>query len=402
MHDLPPSKTGPFRSRWLGKICYGVGWAMATAAVLPILLLSGEPPPKPSKEAPPFTGGAISLGLGVALIALDGVLIVIDGRRAVGLVFVSVAFLVIGLIGLVGHLLIYYSQRLLAKDARETLGRQGADHDRSQSTSANHSREREIEAQAFLLLRSFAQDESGLIRSSFEQKLAKALDEIDGVGPLIAIGKPGERLQTLGADRLYVDDQSWRDTALDLMTRSKLIFVIAGETGGLFWEIRTLVETVSPTKVIFVFGRKTAQSYGEFRRVCRSVGIALPETHDFGPFIAFRENWTPVPVFGDKVPVRLVPRILTRGFTAIVHELLRRLPKEAQVRVPSTDLTYTDWIFAALLAAMYFSFPLVIILSAMGISPGSSPATFWITTTTLVLVELALAFKLLDWSNMSI
>ena len=56
------------------------------------------------------------------------------------------------------------------------------------------------------------------------------------VGPVIAIGKPGERLPQLGAARLYVDDDHWRDTIDDLMAESALVVVRAGDTPNLWWE----------------------------------------------------------------------------------------------------------------------------------------------------------------------
>jgi hypothetical protein len=78
-----------------------------------------------------------------------------------------------------------------------------------------------------LYLRAFAVDEklasapalsSGQpwITQSAEENLVGVLDEI---GPVTALGKPGEPLSKLGARRLYTEDEAWQQTVLDHMKR---------------------------------------------------------------------------------------------------------------------------------------------------------------------------------------
>ena len=72
------------------------------------------------------------------------------------------------------------------------------------------------------------------------------------VGPVVAIGKPGERLPQLGAARLYVDDDHWQETIDALMTRSALVVVRAGNTPNLWWEIERAMTNQRPDRVVIV------------------------------------------------------------------------------------------------------------------------------------------------------
>jgi TM2 domain-containing membrane protein YozV len=105
--------------------------------------------------------------------------------------------------------------------------------------------------------------------ASPEQELAWIMAR---VGPVIAIGKPGERLPQLGAARLYVDDDRWRDTIDELMARSALVVVRAGDTPNLWWEIERAMTRQRPERVIIVmlgleerwrtFHRRFADTFG--------------------------------------------------------------------------------------------------------------------------------------------
>jgi hypothetical protein len=66
-----------------------------------------------------------------------------------------------------------------------------------------------------------------------EQELAEIVTR---VGPVIAIGKPGEPLPELGAARLYVGDADWKAKVIDLMARSRLVIIRTGPTPNLEWD----------------------------------------------------------------------------------------------------------------------------------------------------------------------
>jgi len=80
-----------------------------------------------------------------------------------------------------------------------------------------------------------------------EQKLVKALAKS---GPVLAIGRPGEKLPPLGAARFYVTDALWRQKIADIASVSQLVVVTSGVTAGLAWEIRHIMASVSPRRLV--------------------------------------------------------------------------------------------------------------------------------------------------------
>jgi hypothetical protein len=60
-----------------------------------------------------------------------------------------------------------------------------------------------------------------------EEAIAYALNDI---GPLVAIGTPEETLPSLGAARMYVDNEKWREAALDLLGRAAVVIMRIGST----------------------------------------------------------------------------------------------------------------------------------------------------------------------------
>jgi hypothetical protein len=97
-----------------------------------------------------------------------------------------------------------------------------------------------------------------MVTFSPEQELAEILNRI---GPMIAIGKPGEPLPELGAARLYVADADWKAKVTDMMGRSRLVIIRTGSTPNLEWEIEQAITRVPRRQILFVsFGdaKKTA------------------------------------------------------------------------------------------------------------------------------------------------
>jgi hypothetical protein len=85
--------------------------------------------------------------------------------------------------------------------------------------------------------------------SSEEEQLSKA---VSNIGPMVAIGIPGEKLPTLGAQRLYSDDDSWKQLISKIMLRSKLILLKIGNTEGFRWEIGHSLQNARPEQVVFL------------------------------------------------------------------------------------------------------------------------------------------------------
>ncbi len=101
-----------------------------------------------------------------------------------------------------------------------------------------------------LYLRSFHDDDVALIDdggSAFTRHVMQAIsppspeqemaDILRRVGPVVAIGKPGEPLPQLGAARLYVSNDQWQGKVVELMSVARLVVVRLGGSAGVLWEV---------------------------------------------------------------------------------------------------------------------------------------------------------------------
>jgi len=84
--------------------------------------------------------------------------------------------------------------------------------------------------------------------SHFESQLKGALESI---GPLIAFGKPGEKLEWAGAFRFYLaPNEDWQPQILKLFEVSRFVIIRLGLTTGVEWEIQSAVRYLNPEKLI--------------------------------------------------------------------------------------------------------------------------------------------------------
>jgi hypothetical protein len=92
---------------------------------------------------------------------------------------------------------------------------------------------------------------------SFEQELAAIMNRL---GPFVAVGKPGERLPELGANRFYFRDDEWQTRVTELVQRARLTVILCGATANLWWEIDHVLGSVTPDRVVLVIperGKRT-------------------------------------------------------------------------------------------------------------------------------------------------
>lgn len=136
-----------------------------------------------------------------------------------------------------------------------------------------------------LYLRSFAQDIRSLkgafalqyslaSRGTFEEQLREALAPI---GPLIAIGTPGESLPPPGAHRIYVQDDEWTARVERLMTSASLVIILVGKGGaGLGWEIERAFATVERNRLMLLVKRGRRPYEKDKKVVEGAAGLSLP------------------------------------------------------------------------------------------------------------------------------
>lgn len=110
-----------------------------------------------------------------------------------------------------------------------------------------------------------------------EERLAKALNPI---GPFIALGRPGERLPTLGATRRYVSDENWREEVGRMVKGARLVIIRAAVTPSVLWEVRTAKKHLRPEQLVLLVP-SDQEVYEAFRSEVRGcLPSELPELRE--------------------------------------------------------------------------------------------------------------------------
>lgn len=188
-----------------------------------------------------------------------------------------------------------------------------------------------------------------------DEVLALALRD---VGPLIAIGKPSDKIPPLGALRLYFEDEEWQEQVERLISISRFAIIQAGYTEGTDWEIQRCRNLLPPEKVIFSFlswlkfDRESRQLEYDLLaiQIKRIYGRALPEKIGNASFLYFDKEWNPhlvgltgwkriffgiysIPsMFWQFVYKIYTPTFGVRGISKLWVELIRRLPFPRMLR----------------------------------------------------------------------
>ncbi len=138
-------------------------------------------------------------------------------------------------------------------------------------------------------------------------------------GPVIAIGRPGERLPALGAARFYVSQELWQEKVADVVKVSQLVLWATGVTPGLRWELAHLLRSVPPEKLILwahpqLLDLDQEEKEAEWRRFLAGLGTLFPQPfpEQLGQvrFFYFDKDYRPVPVAGGN-PVAALTSVLT-------------------------------------------------------------------------------------------
>ena len=120
--------------------------------------------------------------------------------------------------------------------------------------SATQLRDRDRRAPV-LILRQFGDDflEAGRMSlggtPTFEHFVA---GELNRIGPVVAIGRPGERLQPLGASRDYLADSDWQRAVTATIEDAALVVFVLGDSANLLWEFRKTIETHGKRRTLIV------------------------------------------------------------------------------------------------------------------------------------------------------
>jgi len=126
-----------------------------------------------------------------------------------------------------------------------------------------------------------------------EQKLIEGLKVL---GPVVAIGKPGETVPEAGAARSYFSESEWREEVTNRMHASQIVVVRCATTEGLLWELQTALKQVLPERLLIwlMFSGNREEQWNQFcSRIESWLPLKLPAKLGNALFLSFESDWNP-------------------------------------------------------------------------------------------------------------
>jgi hypothetical protein len=131
--------------------------------------------------------------------------------------------------------------------------------------------------------------------ASEEEQLAQAVAPI---GPLVAIGQPGERLPKPGAVRAYATDAEWKGVVQHWLASARLIILRPGTTQGVWWEMERAISMARPERFLLFLVRATRAEYESLAGSLRDrFTLSLPpfdaiqRGRQISGFFQFDDDW---------------------------------------------------------------------------------------------------------------
>lgn len=135
----------------------------------------------------------------------------------------------------------------------------------------------------------------GLEGLTYEEELERVFNN---VGPLVAIGRPDERLAPAGAARFYATPEQWQDEVMQRLSTARAVIVRFGRSEGVRWEIETVLRTADPRRILFVLPNAATAKVAHQQAVAElNTLLATPlkriSMGQATSFVFFDEGWIP-------------------------------------------------------------------------------------------------------------
>lgn len=150
-----------------------------------------------------------------------------------------------------------------------------------------------ISAKTFGGLASLATEEEQLVRA------------FETIGPVGALGSPGERVPQIGALRMYLNDVSeeeWHSKVQEAIQKSRIVILRAGFSSGLRWELRQAIQLAVPERLLLVVPSGQSMASDFFSELQGFLSSRLPDPCQFpqkitrssiAGFVHFDKDWSP-------------------------------------------------------------------------------------------------------------
>jgi hypothetical protein len=173
-----------------------------------------------------------------------------------------------------------------------------------------------------------------------------------GVGPMVALGHPGDRLPPIGAARLYIGDKDWKTSVEELCRRAALVIIQAGPvTGGLLWEIENVRCFVAPEHLIVYLPMRSSGTSDrrllegqEFLDTYRQYfPRVLPQDLGDARCLVFDADWTPVPVGPWSFPIRSAVGVLNEDHGLVMTPAALGLDEDTISLLSAVERNYPEY-----------------------------------------------------------
>jgi hypothetical protein len=112
---------------------------------------------------------------------------------------------------------------------------------------------------------------------------------------LIALGDPHERLPMLGAHRVYVGAEDWKDTVRQLTSAADIVILIVDFSTAVEWEIEMVISSDALPRTVLVLPQpKRAKDWYNHWTSLSQKGLRLPEVNDTTAVVVFTSEGEPV------------------------------------------------------------------------------------------------------------
>ena len=167
---------------------------------------------------------------------------------------------------------------------------------------------------------------------TFEEMISRMFKRL---GPVVAIGRPGETLPPLGAARFWIRHDRWQEVVDHLLEASQLIVMVMGDIrgeDGLAWEVRRIFASEDPAKIVlFMPPVAEEQARHRWQKYAQLSGGKIPSYRGGELAATFSKDWS-CRVARDVPPPGFLRGSILRYRLLIQVERPRRQRESAEAR----------------------------------------------------------------------
>ncbi|MDB4988743.1 MAG: transferase [Myxococcaceae bacterium] len=258
------------------------------------------------------------------------------------------ALTVVGVAVVLGAIMVYVGRQLCAETAEEILKADKRPY--------------------ILFLRSFRDDRNNALSlgaligittafgqgQAFQRREEMLQTIFAKVGPLIAIGKPGERFPSLGAARKYLTRDDWQEEVLELARGALLVIIALGPSAGVWWEVDAILDLRPARPILFGLPRyyspkRRRECYQQLRARLATLGIDGPPKMKWNEDFLYLNTERHVTFHRYRIALGEDSQ-LKRGLAPVLNDLQRLVADDARKQALPRQLL--EWTAISSLAAV--------------------------------------------------